>query len=528
MKTTKKISILLLVCSLFAMMILSNTNTQQLVNSNVIKSINYNEGNEQNVLNYYTEEQYFANISTETFANSAIATSTSAKPAYAPFTYNNFDYFSGETLTKIGIPVKTVAAVDENQTFTIYVVNKTDLVNNQKATINSTHVIKLPKDQLGNSTTVNKWVYVDLSSYNITLTENETLAFSSSTDTVVWGYLTNSTAEGYDFKTKVTLTTPTNAGAKDRIFFDVYVKEEKELVIDSDLENKVKDLNISVLGDSISTYTGYSNNATDTNSTIGSNSVFYKGSNGITSVNDTWWMQAVNHTGMKLLVNNSYSGDTVANSHSTRALQLHDDTGSNDGTNPDVIAVYFGINDIKNGTTVSTFKSNYTTMINNIRNKYKDAKIFVFTHVPYKYTSASVPNPSTEVLEEFNDVIRDIADATEECYLVDLYKNSGITRDNFKYYMYDVGLHPNARGMDMITKTFIETLDTVEFEKDTELDNTIQDENKNEESNNENQEEVENPFTSTSLIKIISLILIVGSIIVLINTFKNTKINKYE
>lgn len=40
--------------------------------------------------------------------------------------------------------------------------------------------------------------------------------------------------------------------------------------------------------------------------------------------------------------------------------------------------------------------------------------------------------------------------------------------------------------------------------------------------------EVENPYTSTSLIKIISLILIVGSIIVLINTYKNTKINKYE
>lgn len=37
-----------------------------------------------------------------------------------------------------------------------------------------------------------------------------------------------------------------------------------------------------------------------------------------------------------------------------------------------------------------------------------------------------------------------------------------------------------------------------------------------------------NPNTETSLIKIISLILIVGSIILLISTFKNTKINRYE
>ena len=527
MKKTKKIGLLVLVCSLFAMMILSNSNIQ-LANSNVIKSINYNEGNEQNVLNYYTEKQYFANINTTTFDNSAIAAGTVVNSAYAPFTYSNFDYFSGETLTRIGIPVKSVAAVDENQTFTLYVVNKTDLQNNQKAAITATHVIKLPKDQLGNSTTVNKWVYVDLSSYNITLSENETLAFSSSTDTVVWGYSRASNVEGFQFKTKVTLTTPTNPGSTDRIFFDIYVKEEKKLEINKDLKNKLKDINFSILGDSISTYTGYSNNSTDTNSTIGSNSVFYKGTNGITSVNDTWWMQTINHTGMKLLVNNSYSGDTIAKSHSTRALQLHDDTGSNAGTNPDVIAVYFGINDIKNGATVATFKTNYTTMINNIRNKYQDAKIFVFTHVPYKYTNASVTNPSAEVLEEFNDVIRDIADATEECYLVDLYANSGITHNNYNYYMYDVGLHPNAYGMDMITKTFIEVLDTVEFENETELDNTIQDENKNEDTNEENIEEVENPFTSTSLIKIISLVLIVGSIIVLISTFKNTKINKYE
>ena len=82
--------------------------------------------------------------------------------------------------------------------------------------------------------------------------------------------------------------------------------------------------------------------------------------------------------------------------------------------------------------------------------------------------------------------------------------------------------------MDKITKIVNNKL-LADYEKIVKQE----EENKNEENNqdnnkNEEQEEIENPFTSTSLIKIISLILIVGSIIVLINTFKNTKINKYE
>ena len=213
--------------------------------------------------------------------------------------------------------------------------------------------------------------------------------------------------------------------------------------------------NFSVLGDSISTFAGYSNNAATTNSTIGSNAVYYNGNNIITNVNDTWWMQAVNETGMNLLVNNAWSGDTIASRGKTRAMQLHDDTGSNAGTTPDIIAVYIGINDMKNGSTVSAFETNYQTMISNMRTTYPNADIFVLTHVPYYFSSATVQSMTNDQLEQFNNVIRNIANQTTNCFVVDYFADSGITQDNFRTYMGDAGLHPNALGMDKITETLI-------------------------------------------------------------------------
>ena len=329
MKTIKKISLLVLVCSLFVMMILSNSNIQQLGYSNVIKSINYNEGNNSSNITF-EEKQVFEGIET-TFNSTSIQGSTSVNSSAAPFVYTNLDLFSGKTLTKIGIPVKTVKVLDENQTFTLYVVDKTNVSSGKATTANKTYTLKLPLDQLGSSTTVNNWVYVDLSSYDITVGENETLAFSSSSDTVKWGYKTGGTEEYRFWKT---VFTSASLLSSYNIYFDVYYSE------------------------------------------------------------------------------------------------------------------------------------------------------------------------------------------TENCYVVDLFADSGINSENFKTYMGDAGLHPNVDGMNLISKTFVKKLEDVYLEKDNN--------NNENENENENQEEIENPFTSTSLIKIISLILIVGSIIVLINTFKNTKINKYE
>lgn len=406
----------------------------------------------------YVEKPIFANMLTD-FPESYIATSTEVVQSSAPFTYQNVDLFSGKTITKIGIPIKSVSAIDDNQTFTIYVVDKTKVANSQKFEPIRTYVVSPKQKDLGsNASAVNKWVYIDLKT-NIVLSENETLAFASATDTVKFGYNSsrNSWSKKAEYYFWYVSSNNSWASCLDSLLFDVYYKEAVN-VTTSTLSSVLSGKNFSILGDSISTFAGYSNDSTNTNSTIGSNAVFYNGSNIITDVNNTWWMQAANETGMNLLVNNSYSGDQVGNRGMTRAMQLHDDTGTNSGTNPDIIAVYIGINDIKDGKSLENFTTNYNTMISNIRTTYADAEIFVFTHVPYYYNSATNKTVTNETLETFNAVIRDIASETDRCNVVDLYNDSGINSENYTQYMGDEGLHPNNAGMDKITETFINAL----------------------------------------------------------------------
>ena len=114
---------------------------------------------------------------------------------------------------------------------------------------------------------------------------------------------------------------------------------------------------LSILGASISTYEGTSNGAAanTTNSTIKNNVKYYPHSI-VTDVglNDTWWMQVCTDLGLRLLVNNSWSGSALlherngtAPAYIDRCVQLHDDTGENAGEEPDIIAIQMGSNDFQ-------------------------------------------------------------------------------------------------------------------------------------------------------------------------------------
>ena len=114
---------------------------------------------------------------------------------------------------------------------------------------------------------------------------------------------------------------------------------------------------ISILGASISTYAGTSNGAAAdaTNSTIRNNAKYYPHSV-VTDVglNDTWWMQVCEDMGLRLLVNNSWSGSALLHERSgtvgayvDRCVQLHDDTGDNAGEEPDIIGIQMGSNDFQ-------------------------------------------------------------------------------------------------------------------------------------------------------------------------------------
>lgn len=246
-------------------------------------------------------------------------------------------------------------------------------------------------------------------------------------------------------------------------------------------ENRMAGKSISILGDSISTFAGVSNN-TAYNSTLGGGWIYYnEGTLGV-SRQDTWWQQTIDSLGMELLVNNSWSGSCVfttrcetVGAYVDRCVQLHNTAGEE----PDIIAVYLGTNDFCNfkstlGTadainydtlivesedgyayaTPATAAEAYAIMLHKMMKRYPDAEIYCFTLLPQRNLSAA----NQLLLEQFNESIRAIADDFD-VVLVDLYSDSGIKADaQFQSYIADNSLHPGPLGMDAITELFVKEL----------------------------------------------------------------------
>lgn len=212
--------------------------------------------------------------------------------------------------------------------------------------------------------------------------------------------------------------------------------------------------NVSIYGDSISTYPGVSNNAVKYNSTLAENKVWYDSSK--LSPDEPWWKIVLNTLDAKLCVDNAYSGDYSYSAVAlNRAKNLHRDAMGGI-RNPDTIIVYFGINDcwkrIAEPTT-KDFDECYGDLIRAMKESYPDAQIFCCTLLPgFEYKG--------DRLAPFNRCIRAVAKA-EEVNLIDLDQLIGaeflaklpeLTVDN-------ENLHPNAKGMKMMGDAIAEAIE---------------------------------------------------------------------
>ncbi len=266
-------------------------------------------------------------------------------------------------------------------------------------------------------------------------------------------------------------------------FFSIYVP------VNAAEQETFKGKNISFLGDSISTFTNYSNNlaASTTNTTIKSYLSHYNNGKYGMSVNDTWWKKSSDILQTNILVNNACSGskifypgsDTLTQGYITRCLNLHDNTGSNAGQKPDIIAVYLGTNDfthhkdnlgtsnidytsliVKTSTGYNYKKPKttceaYAIMLHKTKTLYPNAEIYCFTVLP----RAGLNAEETILLENFNEDLKEIS-TYNNCFIVDLYSDSGITanKDNLNRYIGDSLLHPNKFGMNAISNVFLTSL----------------------------------------------------------------------
>lgn len=243
---------------------------------------------------------------------------------------------------------------------------------------------------------------------------------------------------------------------------------------------KLEGKTLSILGASMSTYIGKSNGlaANTTNSTIVNNRDYYPNSTiKDVALNDTWWMQACNDLGLRLLVNNSWSGSSLLHERSgtvgayvDRCVQLHDNTGDNAGEEPDIIAIQMGTNDFQYyKDTLGTANIDYDTLIgekNNEGYNYAtpvtslEAAAIVLHKISVRYPNAEVYylnisqriDGTDALIQSFNAELKKVVEHFD-AHIVDIY-NSAITMDSFPTYIGDGKVHPNKLGMDVYSEAF--------------------------------------------------------------------------
>lgn len=204
---------------------------------------------------------------------------------------------------------------------------------------------------------------------------------------------------------------------------------------------------VSILGDSISTYQGVSNDA-EINSTLFSNPCHY---GGVFPLEKTYWMRVINNLGLTLCVNNSWSGGNLSGINDdtagvNRAHHLVRDSGEE----PDLVIVFMGMNDLGRGIDVTVFANDYTQTLSTIKKAFPLAKV------------CCINMPNRDIFlkkraELFNEAIENaVRDAGENFFIADLY-NSRLNGD-FYYMNTTDGLHPDEDGMKIIAEIVEEAI----------------------------------------------------------------------
>ena len=202
-----------------------------------------------------------------------------------------------------------------------------------------------------------------------------------------------------------------------------------------------------VLGDSISTYEGY------TPASVVFYDSYFQRLTGVTSVNDTWWMQVIRALQGRLLSNLSISGNTISTAGTMggfpprRIAQL-----TVDGVTPDHILLYAGLNDANFYVPPEGFLREYQQLLSRLRQTYPHAQIscgtLILGAVPGTQGSLSC---LVQRLAPYNQAIRS-AVAQADCQLVDL------AAMHSRYDALDA-FHPNGTGMAQLARLWLQGME---------------------------------------------------------------------
>ena len=254
-------------------------------------------------------------------------------------------------------------------------------------------------------------------------------------------------------------------------------KEEIGVISDTLMPQEITDslksqLKLAILGDSISSFEGFS--PSSINNYKGTKYKSYYPRGDVRKVNNTWWYKVAVSLGMDPgnVSNCSWSGSCVTGNSSsmTNAFAGCSSRRVSDLSYkgiPDIIICYISCNDwassvpLGNWSTangfpadgiISTMREAYALMIHKTKESYPESIIICLTNLDdtkRDKTSGWPSNNSRGVsVEEWNNNIKEIYLALG-CYTVDL-QDSGIDYYNVSSFTVDNGLHPNDKGMTLI------------------------------------------------------------------------------
>lgn len=211
----------------------------------------------------------------------------------------------------------------------------------------------------------------------------------------------------------------------------------------------LKGKKLSVLGDSISTYRGVSNDAS-ANKTLFYNPWFHWYS-GQFSVDKTYWKRVMDKFGLELCINNSWSGGNLSgmdnpDSGVNRAKNLARD----DGAIPDIVIVFMGINDLGRKVEPSVFENDYKRTLETIKEQY-NSPIVCCVNLPDR---DPVMKERTQI---FNEIIANSAEKQGERFFVANLFDSRLNND-FYYDNTVDGIHPDEDGMKIIAEVIIDAI----------------------------------------------------------------------
>ncbi len=216
------------------------------------------------------------------------------------------------------------------------------------------------------------------------------------------------------------------------------------------MNTKLQGKTLSILGDSVSTYEGISNDK-HRQFTLVSNPSYYAFP---FPLEGTYWRRLTKRYGLRLCVNNAWSGafltrhfpgmgvdrEKTLSPGVERVAYLAD----NEGNTPDIILVFMGLNDLGCGVEIDAFASAYEQVTRRIKTLYPNAVTFC----------VGMPNRDEALYARtvaYNRAIeRAVALGGERFAYVDLFSSS-LQGEEYIQKSVD-GLHPDEKGMESIAE----------------------------------------------------------------------------